>query len=295
MAPRRSSRQSEAVRRARATFELWADCFDRHNILTYASAIALRALVALIPLTLLGLAFLGAFGLKSVWHDQLAPPLHHRLTQPTYHAIDAAVRKVLEHGTLGLIAFAGLLAIWNVSSVVRASMGGLNAIYEQTEERPALRRFGLSLALGIGITLCLGGAALAVTAGRRLAHGNSALEGIFLVMWWVTAILALALAVGLIVHFAPARRRAEGWVGLGTLLVVGTWIAASLLFGWFVSSVANFKTAAGQLAVFLVLTTFVYTSSIIFLVGVQLDELLRKGANRGERGLSARLRGVTGG
>jgi len=34
----------------------------------------------------------------------------------------------------------------------------------------------------------------------------------------------------------------------------------------------------GILAAFLVLTTYVYTSSIIFLVGAQLDELLRKRA-----------------
>jgi hypothetical protein len=41
-------------------------------------------------------------------------------------------------------------------------------------------------------------------------------------------------------------------------------------------SVANFKTAIGSLTVFLVLTAYVFTSAAIFLVGVQLDELLRK-------------------
>jgi membrane protein len=212
-----------------------------------------------------------------------------------YGAIDDAVRRIMNHGTLGLIAFAGVLAIWDVSSVVRACMGGMNAIYEQKEERSLRRRFGISLGLGIAITLCIFGAVLAVTAGRRLAHGNSVLEGFLLVAWWVIAVAALALAVGLLVQFAPTNRRGEGWVGLGTLLVVGFWIAASLLFGWFVSSVANFKTAAGQLTVFLFLTTYVYTSSIIFLVGVELDELLRKDATRGQRGLITRLRGVTGG
>jgi len=40
--------------------------------------------------------------------------------------------------------------------------------------------------------------------------------------------------------------------------------------------VANFKTAIESLTVFLVLTAYVFTSAAIFLVGVQLDELLRK-------------------
>jgi uncharacterized BrkB/YihY/UPF0761 family membrane protein len=43
-----------------------------------------------------------------------------------------------------------------------------------------------------------------------------------------------------------------------------------------VGSEANFKTTIGSLTVFLVLTAYVFTSAAIFLVGVQLDELLRK-------------------
>jgi hypothetical protein len=34
-----------------------------------------------------------------------------------------------------------------------------------------------------------------------------------------------------------------------------------------------------------VLAAYVYTASLIFLVGVQLDELLRKDASPGERGI----------
>jgi hypothetical protein len=49
--------------------------------------------------------------------------------------------------------------------------------------------------------------------------------------------------------------------------------------------VANFKTAAGSLTVFLVLTGYIYTSSITFLEGVELDELLREDAREGQRGV----------
>lgn len=274
---------------------MWADCFSRHDILTYASAIALRALVALIPLTLLGLAILGASGRKDVWHDQLASSLHDRLTGPTFEAIDSAVVKILDHGTFGLLLFASLLSIWNVSSAVRACMGGLGAIYEQKEDRSAPHRYALSVGLGVAITLCVIGAVLAVTAGRSLGGGGSALEALLLIVRWIFAVGALVLAVGLLVHFAPARRRAERWVGLGTFFVVAAWLVTSLVFGWFVSSVANFKTAPGQLAVFLVLTSYTYTSAIVFLVGVQLDELVRKRAPRAKKGLRAQLRRVTGG
>jgi membrane protein len=264
------------IRKLRAELDRWVDCFTRHNVLTYASAIALRALVALIPLTLLGLALLGAFGLQDVWRDQLAPPIEHHFTKTTYKAIDVAVEKILGHGTAGLLAFAGLLSIWDVSGIVRACMGGLDAIYEQNEERSTRRRFAISVGLGVGMAACIVGAVLAVTAARSWGGENSVLQVLLLVVRWAFAIGALALAVALVVHFAPVHRRAERWVGLGTLVVIGAWIVMSLVFAWFVSSVANFKTAPGQLAVFLVLTSYAYASAIVFLVGVELDERLRK-------------------
>jgi membrane protein len=282
------------TRRIRSAVDLWVDCFNQHDILDHASAIALRALVALIPLTLLGLALLGAFGLEDVWHNQLAPPLEHHLTHPTYRAINAGAVKIFHAESAWLIIFAGLLSVWNVSSVVRACMSSLDAIYEQKETRSTLHRFGLSIGLGIGITLCVVGAVLAVTAGRSIGGSDGVLDALLLIVRWAAAIGALGLAVGLLVHFAPTKRRSERWVGLGTIFVVLAWIAMSLVFGWFVSSVANFKTAPGQLAVFLVLTTYAYMSAITFLVGVQADELMRKGT-RSRGGLFSGVRAVTGG
>ena len=64
----------------------------------------------------------------------------------------------------------------------------------------------------------------------------------------------------------------------------------SLLFSWYVGGPANFKSASGALIVFLVLAAYLYTASIIFLVGIQLDELLRKDASPNERGIIDLLR-----
>jgi uncharacterized BrkB/YihY/UPF0761 family membrane protein len=69
------------------------------------------------------------------------------------------------------------------------------------------------------------------------------------------------------------------------VLVILAWVGASMIFKLLVTDVLNFKTATGGLSVFLVLTGYVYTSSIIFLLGVEVDELLRENATEGERGL----------
>ena len=43
------------------------DAFVEHNLLTYAAAVAFQMIVALLPLIVLGLALLGAFGIGHLW------------------------------------------------------------------------------------------------------------------------------------------------------------------------------------------------------------------------------------
>src|SRR5205085_10093718 len=44
----------------------------KHEVLTYASAVAFQAVKSLIPLVLLGLALLGTVGRRAIWTDPIA-------------------------------------------------------------------------------------------------------------------------------------------------------------------------------------------------------------------------------
>lgn len=270
--------------RLRKFVKLWVDLFAKHELLDRASAIAFAVLKALVPLTLLGLAILGAVGQQRVWQNTLAPGIKPHVQPATFRAIDVAVQKIFSTGPTSLIVFASLIGAWYVSGSVRGVMTGMNRIYETKETRSWKERYAISFGLGAAIAVCVIGAMLAVLAGPALAR-----HGVFQVLVdvgrWLVGLALLALAVGLLMRFAPAEPRTKRWASIGSLMVILAWVAASLIFELFVSDVANFKTASGSLAVFLVLTGYVYTSSIIFLVGVELDELFRRDATAGERGV----------
>ena len=51
---------------------------------------------------------------------------------------------------------------------------------------------------------------------------------------------------------------------------------------------------AGRFVTILALTTYINISAIVFLVGAQADELVRKDASRGEKGLFERMRAAFG-
>src|SRR5690242_21860576 len=75
--------------------------FSEHELPIYASAIAFRALISVIPLTLLGLGLLGALGLQDTWHNSIAPAIKPRVLPEVYAGINASAEKILSSGTAG--------------------------------------------------------------------------------------------------------------------------------------------------------------------------------------------------
>ena len=269
--------------RLRRFVKLWIDLFDRHELLDHASSIAFQVLKSMIPLTLLGLAILGASGEQHVWRKTLGPSIKAHVQQPTFNAIDFAVEKIFTTNSTSLILFASLLSLWYISGAVRAVIGALNAIYETEDERPLLVRYAISFALAGSIALGVIGALLTTVLLGRVGDGG--VKVVAEIGRWFLAIALLALALGLLVRFGPAKRRSNKWIGAGAALVIFSWIGATLIYELLVTHLLDFKTATGSLGVFLVTIGYVYTSSIILLVGLELDELLREDATEGQRGV----------
>jgi membrane protein len=249
---------------------------SEHSLPIYASAIAFRALVALIPLVLLGLGLLGALGLQSTWEDSIAPAIEPRVTQPVFHAIDYSARKILTSGSAGLIVFATALVVWDLAIGVNAIMNALNRIHDVEEKRSRTRRILTAAGLAVAVAVCVLGAVLVVTVAPRAGGSFHVLLG---VGRWIVSPLLLILAVGLLVRLAPAEAPDARWASAGSILVIVTWIVASLLFKLWITYVADFKSPVGSLTGLLIVTTYVFVSSAIFLVGAELDELLRKQAH----------------
>ena len=264
--------------------------FQEHRLLTHASAVSFRAVVALIPLVLLGLGILGALGLEDVWTDSIAPSVRKEATLPVFEAIDFSVRKIFSTSPGPLIAFAAALALWHLAGAVGVITQALNAVHDVEDDRPFWKRVAVSVALAATSGACLVGAVLVVLAGPRLAEGG-ALNVVLGLGRWLAAVLLLGLAVGVLVRYAPAEHPQPRWASAGSVAVIAAWILVSLAFRWWAGSVADFKSAVGVLAALLVLSAYLFTSVIVFLAGVQLDEFLRKRTGGEAKSVVALLRG----
>ena len=271
MATRAASIRTGSVRR---TVHELGECFSEHALLTYASAISFRALIALVPLTLLGLALLGVFGLEDVWTDTIAPALKEHLTGPVFNGIDFTVKQIFTSEKASLVALATALVVWDMTWAVNAVMQALNRIHEVEERRSKLRRIAVATGLGIAVVACIIAAVLVQAVAPSMTDGP--LDTVLSIVRWPIAILFLWAAVALLFRFAPAEKPEMRWASGGSLLVIASWLIASALFRTWVTEVADFKSATGSLTVFLLLTSYVMVSASIFLVGAELDERARK-------------------
>ena len=256
--------------------QLWIDLFDKHSLLTYASAIALRAFIAAVACTLFALGLLGASHQEQLWRQTIGPAIKPKVLPEVFAGINQTVNTVFSSSTAGLLALATALAVWEVSGIVRAGIGALDEIYETPETRPLWIRFPLSFGLAILFLAAMLGAIAIIWAGH--ISGTWSLP--VLILRWPAAMALVAFAFELIVRWGPDEHRRVRWVSFGSILVVVGWMGQTLVFGAYVRSVADFSTSVGSLEVFIFLATFFYVAAIILLVAMELDELVRTDMQR---------------
>jgi membrane protein len=255
---------------------LWVDLFDRHNLLTYASAVALRSFIAAVACSLFALGILGAAHERQLWQKTIGPQIKPKVLPDVYSGINQTVDHVLSSSSAGLLALASALAVWEVSGIIRAAIGALDEIYETPEPRPFWVRFPISFGLAVLFLAAMLGAIAIIWAG----HVSGSWSIPILILRWPAAIALVAFAFELIVRWAPAKHRRARWASLGSVLVVVGWIGETLIFAAYVRSLANFRTPVGSLEVFIFLATYFYIASIVLLVAMELDELVRADLQR---------------
>ena len=255
---------------------LWVELLDRHSLLTYASAIALRALIAAVACSLFALGILGVSHQQELWRKTIGPEIEPKVLPHVFDGIDQTVNRVFSSSTAGLLALAAALAVWEVSGIIRAGIGALDEIYETQETRPFWIRFPLSF----GLAMLFLAAVLAAIAIVWAGHVSGGWGTAIWILRWPAAVALIAFAFEVIVRWAPAQHRRVRWASLGSVLVVVGWIGETLIFGAYVRSVANFRTPVGSLEVFIFLATYFYIFAIVLLVAMELDELVRADMQR---------------
>src|SRR5262249_19777916 len=137
-----------------------------------------------------------------------------------------------------------LFALWTAMAGSKAMMAALNLAYEEVEKRSFVRRNLTALAFTfagiVGISL-----ALSIIVGMPAVLsftwlGPLANLAVHLVSW-VLLLGFLMLGLAMLYRYGPSRREARWrWISPGSILVAVLWLAASILFSFYVANFAAY-------------------------------------------------------
>jgi membrane protein len=253
--------------------------FQDNGLTNFASAIAFRVVLALVPFLLFLLALLGFLDLEEVWRSDVAPEVKENASDAAFKLIDDTVRQMLSQRRLWWLTAGLALTLWELSAAARVTMVALDRVYGYPRRRGLLELLPRSLALGAAMGVCVVSAIAIVRFGPLLTGELDGILSVFsFLIRWLVAAAVLGLGVGLIVRYGPARRQPVPWVSFGTGLVLVSWVVTSIAFGVYAGYVASYTSVFGHLASIFVLLLYLWLSANAFLVGIQVDACVRERA-----------------
>ena len=185
--------------------------------------------------------------------------------------------------TFGFLLGLGI-ALWSANAGMKAIFDALNIIYDEQETRGLVR---LNL-ISLFFTICgIGAVLLAVSAvvvfpllwtGLGLTSADQPIIGYL--RWPLMAALMIA-GLAVLYRYGPSRRPAKWrWISVGSNFAASAWLAVSSLFSWYLGNFANYNATYGSLGAVVGLMMWIWLSTIVVLVGAELNSEIEHQTSR---------------
>ncbi len=282
---------------------------DEDNIFFMAGAITFNVLIAVVPLLLLvvgaaGLFFSARFGDPSgvllSWLTQTLP-----VTSDSV-ALEGTVRRVVDPliaESRQLTIVGAVIFVWISTRLVGTLRTALREVFDVGRDRGVVKGkifdaqivviAGALAVINLGMTVFLQviedfGVSLVGLEGQTLRVTQSLFgQAVALGSIWTMFLL--------IYRYLPARR-----IPWRTALIAATFTGLlfevmKLAFGWYVVSVANYRTTYGNLTTFAILFFWIYYGAVVFILGGEVAQVytMRRARRLRTRKLAVDSKGVT--
>lgn len=178
--------------------------------------------------------------------------------------------------TLSFAFFTGLVvAIWSANSGMKAVFDAMNVAYQEKEKRSFVSLNLLSL------TFTFGGLIIAIVLIAAIGVLPAALSYLWLDRWqellarfarWPLVLVLVGCGIAVIYRFGPSREQAKfRWLSWGVVFSTLLWMAASILFSFYIENFANYNATYGTLGALIGMMVWVWISVIILIVGAELN------------------------
>ncbi|GFP73991.1 YihY/virulence factor BrkB family protein [Clostridium fungisolvens] len=248
------------------------------DIFALASQLAYNLILSFFPFLMFIMTIVGMSSLKS---EQILSSLSLVLPVSAFNLIKSTVIEVVEVQQKNLLWISLLLALWTSSSGFSGVIKGLNKAYEVKESRSYFKVTSIAIlctvvfALMIVITLFL------MVFGDLIGQFLMArfpFDETIKFMWdmvrFMFLISMMILVFASLYHFTPNRKLGWSEVLPGAVVSTVGWLLVSYLFSYYVNHFNNYSRFYGSLGAMFILMTWLFITSLILLLGGEINAVL---------------------
>ena len=191
------------------------------------------------------------------------------------------VNQTLANRSVTLLSFGVLSALWSSASGVTSLIRGINRAYDQEETRRSWKitvvslyfTFELAVVIIFSLVLIVFGKVLGAQLSRFLGFSDASLQVWNYVGYIITLITTILVFISLYQN-TPNRRSKFREVIPGAVVASLGWVIISIAFSYYIDNFGNYSKVYGSLGGIIALLMWLYVSSIIILMGAEINASL---------------------
>ncbi len=267
------------------------------DVMGMSAQIAYYMLLSVIPFLIFVLSIISRFDFSEGLTNLLLDILSEQMPEEAANFIVDIVMRVLptQSGETTVVSFA--VSLWGSSMAVGALITTINRAYNM---RPR-RNMVVQKLTALGLVLVL--SAILLLAMIILLFGPQFTQTFFEFLgladdsntFWTSIRLPLAgllafIALAILYFYAPEARQRFKHILPGSITAAVLWLAASSAFRLFVAQFGNYNATYGSLAAVVILLAYFWLTGFIFLLGAEINAMMKRVEFREGRELHRPLR-----
>jgi len=271
-------RRGTALRRdVSEVIELTFSRVMEDHILDLAAQVSFYFVLSLVPFLIVLAAIVGWLPSTTLWQS-FAQWITDYFPNRSRQAVFATILD-LTRGYTGFLSFGLLAAVWSASSGFISLMEALSIACCGRDTRSYWKRRAIATVTTLVASFfCLMAFGL-WTLGHWATHEifrELKFVGMIhfrwsVIAWWLGTLLLMFVALTLINHFLPDRKRPWRWFTVGNIFSVTAVVIVSVGFNLFLLYSPTVPQVYTVLAGFVILMTWIYAAIVIVLIGTELD------------------------
>jgi membrane protein len=260
--------------------------FSEDRVMAEAASVTFYGLLALFPAIASLISLYGLFTDPASLSDQLkglggiVPGGGLDIIKGQITALTSSGHKALGFGAIVGVA----TSLWSANAGMKSLFDALNVVYHEHEKRSFVRLTLTSLTFTLGAVGFVIVALLAVVGLPILLNFiglGSVTETLLDLGRWPFMLAVLTGGLALIYRYGPSRNQARWqWVSWGGGVAAVGWVLVSLAFSFYVSHFGNYNKTYGSLGAVIGFMTWIWISSIVVLMGAELNAELEQQTER---------------